>query len=68
MLIPVTVSHRGVIIIGAESITYHNGTMNQAIALSNLQESSVVSFARVDGNAESIFTCCFIIKKNFVLR
>ena len=50
MLIPVPEPHGGVIIIGSESITYHNGTMYHAIAPANLQESSIVAYARVDPN------------------
>merc|ERR1719245_339566 len=50
MLIPVPEPHGGVIIIGTESITYHNGTMNHAIAPANMQESSIVAQARVDPN------------------
>ena len=50
LLIPVPEPHGGVIIIGAESITYHNGNNHQTIAPPNLQESSLVTFARVDGN------------------
>ena len=50
MLIPVPEPHGGVIIIGTESITYHNGTMNHAIAPSNMQQSTVVAYARVDPN------------------
>ena len=50
MLIPVPEPHGGVIIIGAESITYHNGTMYHAIAPASLQESSIVAQARVDPN------------------
>ena len=41
MLIPVPEPHGGVIIVGAESITYHNGTMYHVIAPATLQESSV---------------------------
>ena len=36
MLIPVPEPHGGVIIVGTESITYHNGTMNHAIAPLNM--------------------------------
>ena len=50
MLIPVPEPHGGVIIIGAERVTYHNGTMYHAVAPANLQESSVVAFARLDPN------------------
>ena len=50
MLIPVPEPFGGVIIIGAESITYHNGIMYHAIAPPKIQESSIVAFARVDPN------------------
>jgi len=50
MLIPVPEPHGGVIIIGTESITYHNGTMNHAIAPANMQESTIVAYANVDPN------------------
>ena len=50
MLIPVPEPHGGAIIIGAESITYHNGTNYHSIAPPNIQESSIVVYARVDPN------------------
>ena len=49
-LIPVPEPFGGVIIIGAESITYHNGTNYLTIAPPNIQESSIVAYARVDPN------------------
>ena len=50
MLIPVPEPNGGAIIIGAESITYHNGTNCHTIAPPNIQESSIVVYARVDPN------------------
>ena len=50
LLIPVPEPHGGVIIIGDESITYHNGNNYHTIAPSNIKESSIVAHARVDPN------------------
>ena len=50
ILIPVPEPHGGVIIVGAESITYHNGVTHTTIAPPNIQESSIVAYARVDTN------------------
>ena len=50
MLIPVPDPNGGVIIIGAESITYHNGTNYHTIAPPNIQDSTIVAFAMVDPN------------------
>ena len=50
MLIPVPDPLGGVIIIGAESITYHNGSNYHTITPPNIQDSSIIAHARVDPN------------------
>ena len=50
MLIPVPDPMGGVIIIGAESITYHNGSNYHTITPPNIQDSSIIAHARVDPN------------------
>ena len=50
MLIPVPDPFGGAIIIGAETITYHNGTNYHSITPPNIQDSSIVAHARVDPN------------------
>ena len=50
MLISVPEPNGGVIIVGAESITYHNGVTYTTIAPPNIQESSIVAYAMVDPN------------------
>lgn len=48
MLIPVPDPYGGCLIIGAESIVYHNGNYYQAIAPPKMQSSSIVSRCQVD--------------------
>ena len=48
MLIPVPEPFCGCIIIAAESIVYHNGNYFQAIAPQNMQQSTIICYARVD--------------------
>ena len=48
MLIAVPEPYRGVIILGPESITYHNGASHHTIAPPNIQESNIVAYARID--------------------
>ena len=50
MLIAVPEPYGGVIILGSESITYHNGVNHTTIAPANIQESTIVAYARVDPN------------------
>lgn len=48
LLIPVPEPFGGCIIVGAESIVYHNGTYYQAIAPLKMQSSTIICYARVD--------------------
>ncbi|XP_040569260.1 DNA damage-binding protein 1 [Lepeophtheirus salmonis] len=48
MLIPVPLPYGGCIIVGTESICYHNGSHYQAIAPPKMQSSTIISYARVD--------------------
>ena len=48
MLIPVPEPYGGCIIVAAESIVYHNGNYFQAIAPQNMQQSTIICYARVD--------------------
>ena len=48
MLIPVPEPFGGCIIVAAESIVYHNGNYFQAIAPQNMQQSTIICYARVD--------------------
>ena len=48
MLIPVPDPYGGCIIIAAESIVYHNGSYFQAIAPQNMQQSTIICYARID--------------------
>ncbi|XP_023326230.1 DNA damage-binding protein 1 [Eurytemora carolleeae] len=50
MLIAVPEPFGGVLIIGAESITFHSGTNSHTIAPPAIQSSSIVAYSMVDGN------------------
>jgi DNA damage-binding protein 1 len=50
MLIAVPEPFGGVLIIGAESITFHSGTNTHTIAPPPIQSSSIVAYSMVDGN------------------
>ena len=52
MLIPVPEPVGGCIIVGAESIVYHNGSYYQAIAPSQMQNSTIVSYCKIDPDGE----------------
>ncbi len=48
ILIPVPNPFGGCVIIGAESIVYHNGTYYQAIAPPKMQQSTIVCYCKID--------------------
>jgi len=50
MLIPVPDPFGGCLIIGAESIVYHNGSYYQAIAPPKMQSSTIVAYCQVDAD------------------
>lgn len=50
MLIPVPEPVGGCVIVGAESIVYHNGSYYQAIAPPKMQNSTIVSHCRIDSD------------------
>ncbi len=52
MLIPVPAPLGGCIIIGAESIVYHNGNYYQAIAPPRMQSSTIVANCQIDPDGE----------------
>ena len=56
MLIPVPDPYGGCIIIAAESIVYHNGSYFQAIAPQNMQQSTIICYARIDKDGKSILS------------
>ena len=50
MLIPVPEPVGGCVIVGAESIVYHNGSYYQAIAPPKMQNSTIVSHCKIDSD------------------
>lgn len=50
LLIPVPEPMGGVLIIGAESITYHNGHNYETIAPPSIQNSSIVAYTKIDSS------------------
>ena len=61
MLIPVPGPFGGALIIGAESIVYHNGNYYRAIAPANMQNSTITSKCMIDQDGEkrdlNFFNC-----------
>ena len=55
MLIPVPEPYGGCIIVAAESIVYHNGNYFQAIAPQNMQQSTIICYAKVDHDGKLLF-------------
>ena len=55
MLIPVPEPYGGCIIVAAESIVYHNGNYFQAIAPQNMQQSTIICYAKVDHDGKLHF-------------
>ena len=50
LLIPIPDPYGGCVIVGAESIVYHNGTYYRAIAPAKMQCSTIICYAK--GNCE----------------
>ena len=48
ILIPVPEPYGGCLIIGAESIVYHNGTYYKAIAPPTMQQSTIYGYCKID--------------------
>lgn len=74
LLIPVPEPCGGCLIIGAESIVYHNGNYYQAIAPQKMQSSTIVCFARIDADGENrkhlimlwLDTTLFLFSQNMI--
>ena len=55
LLIPVPEPYGGCVIVGAESIVYHNGNYYRAIAPPKMQLSTIICYAKGNVRSDTLF-------------